>query len=67
MVKKIAFMTGGGDCAGINAFIAAAVKRGIEGYQAEFVGIRKAFEGAAADDRGTLGSFYFRKYCWIGA
>ena len=50
MVKKIAFMTGGGDCAGINAFIAAAVKRGIEGYQAEFVGIRKAFEGAAADD-----------------
>ncbi len=49
MFKKIAFMTGGGDCAGINAFIAAAVKRGIEGYGAEFVGIRKAFEGAAAD------------------
>lgn len=49
MIKKIAFMTGGGDCAGINSFIAAAVRRGIIEYQAEFVGIRKAFEGATAD------------------
>ncbi|BAS26346.1 6-phosphofructokinase [Limnochorda pilosa] len=50
MIKKIALMTGGGDCAGINAFIAAAVRRGVEGYGAEFLGIRKAFEGAAADN-----------------
>lgn len=49
MIKKIAFVTGGGDCAGINAFIAAAARKGIEGYGAEFVGIRKAFEGATAD------------------
>lgn len=49
MIKKIAFVTGGGDCAGINAFIAAAVRRGMEGYGAEFVGIRKAFEGATSD------------------
>ena len=43
-------MTGGGDCAGINSFIAAAVKHGIAKFGAEFVGIRKAFEGAAADN-----------------
>lgn len=49
MIKKIAFLTGGGDCAGINAFIAAAVQEGIRGYQVEFVGIRNAFEGACAD------------------
>jgi 6-phosphofructokinase len=49
MLKKIAFMTGGGDCAGINAFIAAAVRRGTIGYQTEFVGIRKAYEGAVSD------------------
>ena len=49
MSKRIAFMTGGGDCAGINAFIAAAVKRGIDKYAAEFVGIRKAYEGAVSE------------------
>ncbi|HEX2955144.1 MAG TPA: ATP-dependent 6-phosphofructokinase [Bacillota bacterium] len=50
MIKKIAFMTGGGDCAGINAFIAAAVRQGSFGHQAEFVGIRKAYEGAVSDN-----------------
>ena len=49
MIKKIAFMTGGGDCAGINSFIAAAVRQGVHRYQAEFVGIKKAFEGACSD------------------
>jgi 6-phosphofructokinase len=49
MIKKIAFMTGGGDCAGINSFIAAAVRQGIKNYQTEFVGIKKAFEGACSD------------------
>lgn len=53
MYKKIAFMTGGGDCAGINSFIAAAVRQGINHYQAEFVGIRKAFEGACSDNIET--------------
>jgi 6-phosphofructokinase len=50
MIKKVAVMTGGGDCAGINAFIAAAVRRGIKCYGAEFVGIRKAYEGAASEN-----------------
>lgn len=49
MINKIAFMTGGGDCAGINSFIAAAVRQGINKYGVEFVGIRKAFEGACSD------------------
>ncbi len=49
MIKKIAFMTGGGDCAGINSFIAAAVRQGIKKYGVEFVGIRKAFEGACSE------------------
>lgn len=49
MIKKVAFMTGGGDCAGINSFIAACVKQGITKYNAEFVGIKKAFEGACSD------------------
>lgn len=49
MIKKIALMTGGGDCAGINAFLAAAVRRGIQTYNAEFVGIRKAYEGAVSE------------------
>ncbi len=49
-MKKIAILTGGGDCAGINSFIAAAVEHGMKQYQAEFVGIRKAFEGASADN-----------------
>lgn len=49
MIKKIAFMTGGGDCAGINSFIAAAVRHGASKYNTEFVGIKKAFEGACSD------------------
>lgn len=49
MIKKIAFMTGGGDCAGINSFIASAVRQGVKKYGVEFVGIRKAFEGACSD------------------
>lgn len=49
MIKKIAFMTGGGDCAGINSFIAAAVRQGIRQYGLEFVGVKKAFEGACSE------------------
>lgn len=48
VIRRVVFMTGGGDSAGINSFIAAAVRRGIDGYGAEFVGIKKAFEGAVA-------------------
>lgn len=50
MIKRIGFMTGGGDCAGINAFIASAARRAMSVYGLEVVGIRKAFEGASADE-----------------
>ncbi|NOY59622.1 MAG: hypothetical protein GXO75_11950 [Calditrichaeota bacterium] len=47
---KIAFVTGGGDCAGINSALARAVLHGARKYNDTFVGVRKAFEGLAADN-----------------
>lgn len=41
---RIGILTGGGDCAGLNAVIAAAVKHGI-GLGYEFVGFLKGWEG----------------------
>ncbi len=45
MNKRIAIMTGGGDCPGLNAVIRAAVKVGSELYDMEFLGIEDAFHG----------------------
>ena len=50
MPRKIALITGGGDCPGINAFLASAVRRGNKEYGAEFIGIRNAFAGLASDN-----------------
>ena len=47
---KIAFVTGGGDCAGINSAIARSILHGANKYNDTFIGIRYAFEGLAADD-----------------
>jgi ATP-dependent phosphofructokinase / diphosphate-dependent phosphofructokinase len=52
MTGKIALITGGGDCPGINAFLASAVRRGNKEYGTEFIGIRNAFAGLADDDPG---------------
>lgn len=42
--KRVGILTAGGDCAGLNAVIAAAVKYGTSvGY--EFVGFRRGYEG----------------------
>ena len=49
MSRKIALITGGGDCPGINAFLASAVRRGNNEYGAEFIGVRNAFAGLASD------------------
>lgn len=43
-VKRIGILTGGGDCAGLNAVISAVVRSGI-GMGYEFVGILKGWEG----------------------
>jgi ATP-dependent phosphofructokinase / diphosphate-dependent phosphofructokinase len=50
MPRKIALITGGGDCPGINAFLASAVRRGSNEYGAEFIGVRNAFSGLVADN-----------------
>lgn len=43
-VKRIGILTGGGDCAGLNAVISSVVRAGVPmGY--EFVGILKGWEG----------------------
>lgn len=44
-IKKIAILTGGGDCPGLNAVIRAVVKTAIVKYGLEVVGIRKGYHG----------------------
>jgi ATP-dependent phosphofructokinase / diphosphate-dependent phosphofructokinase len=46
---KVAILTGGGDCPGLNAVIRAAVRRG-EQHGYEFVGIRDGWRGLVEDD-----------------
>jgi phosphofructokinase-like protein len=43
--KRVAVMTGGGDCPGLNAVIRAAVQVGCEKYGWEVLGIEDAFSG----------------------
>jgi len=50
MMMKIAFLTGGGDSAGINAALAQAILSGTRKHGATFIGIKKAFEGLTADN-----------------
>lgn len=46
---NIAFVTGGGDSAGINSAISRAILHGMNKYNARFIGIKHAFEGLAAE------------------
>jgi ATP-dependent phosphofructokinase / diphosphate-dependent phosphofructokinase len=43
--RRIAILTGGGDCPGINAVIRAVAKKALLDYNMEIVGIRDGFEG----------------------
>ncbi len=47
---KIAFITGGGDSAGINAALARSIIHGIDRYNDTFIGIERAFEGLASEN-----------------
>ncbi len=47
---KIAFVTGGGDCAGINSALSRAILQGMQKHSDTFIGIRYAYEGLAADN-----------------
>lgn len=45
MIKRIAILTSGGDCAGLNAVIRAVAHRAIEGYGWEVLGLRYGTQG----------------------
>jgi len=44
-IKKIGILTGGGDCPGLNAVIAAVVKTAVNKYGIEVVGIKNGYRG----------------------
>ena len=44
-IKKIGILTGGGDCPGLNAVIAAVVKTAVSKYGIEVVGIKNGYRG----------------------
>ena len=47
---KVAALTGGGDCPGLNAVIRAVVRRG-EQYGFEFVGVRDGWRGLMENNK----------------
>ena len=46
---RVALLTGGGDCPGLNAVIRAAVRKGILHYGDEFVGFMEGWRGVIDD------------------
>ncbi len=44
-IKKIGILTGGGDCPGLNAVIAAVVKTAVNKYGLEVVGVKNGYRG----------------------
>lgn len=56
-IKKIAVLTGGGDCPGLNAVIRAVVKTAINQYSLEVVGVEDGFEGLIRQKIRKLNSF----------
>ena len=49
-VKKIALLTGGGDCSGLNAVIRSVVKSAILKYNYEVIGFKGGYHGLYTDD-----------------
>lgn len=54
-IKKIAIMTGGGDCPGLNPVIRAVVKTAIAKYGLEVLGVRHGYHGLYHGDFIKLG------------
>ncbi|MBC7765203.1 MAG: 6-phosphofructokinase [Hyphomonadaceae bacterium] len=50
IIKRIAIMTGGGDCPGLNAVIRAAVRTAIMKYGLEVVGVKEGYKGLYKGD-----------------
>lgn len=51
---KVAVLSGGGDAPGINAVIRAVVRKGIESYGYEMVGVRNGWQGLVENEFITL-------------
>ncbi|OQX93467.1 MAG: 6-phosphofructokinase [Tenericutes bacterium 4572_104] len=49
-IKRIALLTGGGDCSGLNAVIRAIVKAAILKYNYEVIGFKGGYHGLYMDD-----------------
>ncbi|MEI5525539.1 6-phosphofructokinase [Streptomyces brasiliscabiei] len=47
---KVGVLTGGGDCPGLNAVIRSVVRKGVQEYSFDFVGLRDGWRGALQDD-----------------
>lgn len=52
---RVAVLTGGGDCPGLNAVIRAVVRKGTAAYDYEFVGFRDGWRGPLENDTMELG------------
>lgn len=48
VAKRIGVLTSGGDCAGLNAVLRAVVKRAVQGYGWEVIGLREGTQGLLA-------------------
>ncbi len=53
-IKKIGVLTGGGDCPGLNAVIAAVVKTAVNKYSLEVVGIKNGYRGLFLGESQTV-------------
>jgi 6-phosphofructokinase 1 len=53
--KLIGILTGGGDCPGLNAVIRAIVRKGINSYNYEFIGIKNGWAGLLGKNTILLG------------
>ena len=53
-IKRIAVMTGGGDCPGLNAVIRAVTKTAIAKYKLEVIGIEDGYLGIIEDRKRML-------------
>ncbi|MFH1709651.1 MAG: ATP-dependent 6-phosphofructokinase [bacterium] len=47
---RVGLLTGGGDCPGLNAVIRAAVRKGMDKYKYEMIGIKKGWAGMVEPD-----------------
>ena len=47
---RVAMLTGGGDCPGLNAVMRAVVRKGQQVYGDDMIGLRDGWRGAVEDD-----------------